>query len=127
MYSLVRVSAILSELCTVRCECPQLILSELCTVWVLVGSKTYLLYGVAGCSHFRDYMYMYQELMSHYALPRKNVQNSVPILCQITLQNTPCMDFNLLVLTSLEVATVDSQEPIRWLLNDVGANIQLTL
>ena len=28
---------------------------------------------------------------------------SVPILCRITLQNTPYMDYNLLVLTSLEV------------------------
>ena len=42
---------------------------------------------------------------------------SVPILCQITLQNTPYKDYNLLVLTltSFEVATVttmDSQEPV---------------
>ena len=39
---------------------------------------------------------------------------SVPILCQITLQNTPYKDYKLLVLTSFEVTTVtsmDSQEP----------------
>ena len=40
---------------------------------------------------------------------------SVPILCQITLQNAPYKDYNLLVLlTSFVVATVttmDSQEP----------------
>ena len=39
---------------------------------------------------------------------------SVPILCQITLQNAPYKDYNLLVLTSFEVATVttmDSQGP----------------
>ena len=39
---------------------------------------------------------------------------SVPILCQITLQNVPYKDYNLLVLTSFEIATVismDSQEP----------------
>ena len=36
---------------------------------------------------------------------------SVPILCQITLQNVPYKDYNLLVLTSFEVATMDSQEP----------------
>ena len=40
---------------------------------------------------------------------------SVPILCRITLQNTPYMDYNLLVLMSLEATvtttTTDSQEP----------------
>ena len=36
---------------------------------------------------------------------------SVPILCRITLQNTPYMDYNLLVLTSLEVTQV-----LLWLL-----------
>ena len=39
---------------------------------------------------------------------------SIPILCQITLQNVPYMDYKLLVLTSFEVTTVtgmDSQEP----------------
>ena len=39
---------------------------------------------------------------------------SVPILCQITLQNAPYMDYKLLVLISFEVATVTSmgsQEP----------------
>ena len=38
---------------------------------------------------------------------------SVPILCRITLQNVPYKDYNLLMLTSFEVATVttmDSQE-----------------
>ena len=46
---------------------------------------------------------------------------SVPILCQITLQNVPYKDYNLLVLTSFEVATMDSQEPTCWLLNEIGA------
>ena len=41
---------------------------------------------------------------------------SVPILCRITLQNTPYKDYNLLMLTSFEVATVT-----------VGVNMQLTL
>ena len=39
---------------------------------------------------------------------------SVPILHLITLQNAPYKDYNLLLLTSFEVATVinmDSQEP----------------
>ena len=39
---------------------------------------------------------------------------SVPILCRITLQNAPYMDYKLLVLMSFEVTTVttmDSQEP----------------
>ena len=38
---------------------------------------------------------------------------SVPILCRITLQNAPYMDYKLPVLMSFEVATVtsmDSQE-----------------
>jgi len=46
---------------------------------------------------------------------------SIPILCQITLQNAPYKDYKLLVLTSFEVATVttmDSQEPACWLLNE---------
>ena len=40
---------------------------------------------------------------------------SVPILCQITLQNAPYKDYKLLMLTSFEVITVtsmDSQEPV---------------
>ena len=37
---------------------------------------------------------------------------SVPILCRITLQNTPYMDYNLLVLgTTVTTTTMDSQEP----------------
>ena len=36
---------------------------------------------------------------------------SVPILCQITLQNAPYMDYILLVLTNFEVTTMGSQEP----------------
>ena len=39
---------------------------------------------------------------------------SVPILYQITLQNAPFKDYNLLMLMSFEVTTVtsmDSQEP----------------
>ena len=39
---------------------------------------------------------------------------SVPILCRITLQKAPYMDYKLLKLVSFEVATVtsmDSQEP----------------
>ena len=38
---------------------------------------------------------------------------SIPILCQITLQNAPYMDYKLLVLMSFEVTIVtsmDSQE-----------------
>ena len=45
---------------------------------------------------------------------KKEHLTSVPILCRITLQNTPCKDYNLLMLTSFEVATVttmDSQQP----------------
>ena len=49
------------------------ILSEFCSVRVLMGQKTYQLYGIAGCSHFRDYMY--QELMNHYT---RSIQTSVP-------------------------------------------------
>ena len=60
---------------------------------------------------------------------------SVPILCRITLQNAPYMDYKLPVLMSFEVTTVtsmDSQEPAVmmatcWLLKEVGANMQLTL
>ena len=66
---------------------------------------------------------------------KKECWTSVPILCRITLQNSPYMDYKLLMLTSFEVATVttmDSQEPAVmmatcWLLNEVGANIQHTL
>ena len=36
---------------------------------------------------------------------------SVPILCRITLQNAPYMDYKLLVLMSFEVTSMDSQEP----------------
>ena len=53
----------------------------------------------------------YQEFMNCHGEER---WTSVPILCRITLQNAPYMDYNLLVLTSFEVATVttmDSQEP----------------
>ena len=60
----------------------------------------------------------------------KEQLTSVPILCRITLQNAPYMDYKLLVLMSFEVTTVtsmDSQEPACWLLNEVGANMQLTL
>ena len=38
----------------------------------------------------------------------------MPILCRITLQNAPYMDYKLLVLMNFEVTTVtsmDSQEP----------------
>ena len=57
-------------------------------------------------------------------------------MCRITLQNAPYMDYKLLVLMSFEVTTVttmDSQEPACcddgtcWLLNEVGADMQLTL
>ena len=36
----------------------------------------------------------------------KGVWTSLPILYQIALQNIPYMDFNLLVLTNFEVATM---------------------
>ena len=36
---------------------------------------------------------------------------SVPILCQITLQNASYKDYKLLVLMSFEVTTVTTQEP----------------
>ena len=45
---------------------------------------------------------------------KKERLTSVPILCRITLQNVPYMDYKLLVLMSFEVTTVtsmDSQEP----------------
>ena len=50
--------------------------------------------------------------MNHHC--EKERLTSVPILCQITLQNTPYKDYKLLMLMSFEVATVtsmDSQEP----------------
>ena len=53
-----------------------------------------------------------QELMNCHT--EKECWTSVPILYQITLQNPPYMDFNLLVLMSFEVTTtttMDSQEP----------------
>ena len=50
-----------------------------------------------------------------YELPRREGGwTSVPILCQITLQNAPYMDYKLLVLITFEVTAVtsmDSQEP----------------
>ena len=78
-----------------------------------------------------------QELMNRHH--EKERLTSVPILCRITLQNAPYMDYKLLVLISFEVTTVtsmDSQEPACcddghlatcWLINEVGANMQLTL
>ena len=67
----------------------------------------------------------------------KECWTSVPILCRITLQNAPYVDYKLLVLTSFEVVTVtttDSQQPAPavmmatcWLLNEVGVNVQRTL
>ena len=72
--------------------------------------------------------------MNHHG--EKEQWTSVPILCQITLQNAPYMGYKLPVLMSFEVTTVtsmDSQEPPAvmmatcWLLNEVGANMQLTL
>ena len=53
-----------------------------------------------------------QELMNRHG--EKECWTSVPIQCQITLQNAPYMDYKLLVLTSFEVdtaTTMDSQEP----------------
>ena len=50
--------------------------------------------------------------MNHHG--EKERLTSVPILCRITLQNTPYKDYMLLVLMSFEVATVttmDFQEP----------------
>ena len=40
----------------------------------------------------------------------KEQWTSVPILCQITLQNAPYKDYKLLVLMSFEVTTVDSMD-----------------
>ena len=45
---------------------------------------------------------------------KKEWLTSVPILCQITLQNAPYKDYKSLMLMSFEVATVttmDSQKP----------------
>ena len=53
-----------------------------------------------------------EELMNRHG--EKEWLTSVPILCRITLQNSPYMDHKLLVLMSFEVTTVtsmDSQEP----------------
>ena len=50
--------------------------------------------------------------MNHHG--EKERLTSVPILFRITLQNTPYMDYKLLMLMSFEVAavtTMDSQEP----------------
>ena len=73
-----------------------------------------------------------QELMNRHG--EKERLTSVPILCRITLQNAPYKDYKLLVLMSFEVTTVTTQEPppaammaTCWLLNEVGANMQLTL
>ena len=47
-------------------------------------------------------------------MAEKEWLTSVPILCRITLQNVPYMDYKLLVLMSFEVTTVtsmDSQDP----------------
>ena len=70
--------------------------------------------------------------MNHHG--EKEQLTSVPILCRITLQNTPYKDYKLLVLMSFEDTTVtsmDSQEPAMmatcWLLNKVGVNMKLTL
>ena len=76
----------------------------------------------------------YQELMNCHG--EKERLTSVPILCQITLQNTPYMDHKLLVLMSFEVLLwlvwIPKSLPAVmmvtcWLLNEVGANMQLTL
>ena len=53
-----------------------------------------------------------QELMNRHG--EKERWTSVPILCRITLQSAPYMDYKLLVLMSFEVTTVTSmhsQEP----------------
>ena len=44
-------------------------------------------------------------------LRKKERQTSVLILYQSHFKNAPYMDFNLLMLTSFEVTTTDSQEP----------------
>ena len=57
----------------------------------------------------------YQELMNRHG--EKERLTSVSILCRITLQNMPYKDYNLLALTSFEVAivtTMDSQKPACW-------------
>jgi len=48
------------------------------------------------------------ELMS--CPGKKERWASVPILCQITFQNTPYMDYNLILLRSFEVTTVTSMD-----------------
>ena len=58
------------------------------------------------------YQYLQQELMNRHS--EKEQLTSVSILCRITLQNAPYMDYKLLVLMSFEVTTatsIDSQEP----------------
>ena len=47
----------------------------------------------------------HQELMNRHS--EKEQLTSVPILCRITLQNTPYMDYKLVT----TVTTMDSQEP----------------
>ena len=66
---------------------------------------------------------------------KKERSTSVPILCQITLQNVPYKDYNLLMLTRFEVTRLlwipKSLPAVMmatcWLLNEVGANMQLIL
>ena len=48
--------------------------------------------------------------MNHHS--EKEWLTSVPILCRITLQNTPYMDYKLLV-EVITVTSMDSQEPAR--------------
>ena len=54
-----------------------------------------------------------QELIKRHS--EKERLTSVPILCRITLQNVPYKDYNLLELTSFEVATVTRTELCRLL------------
>ena len=51
------------------------------------------------------------KIRSLLTASRMEHQTSVPILCQITLQNAPYMDLNLLVLMNCEVITMDFQQP----------------
>ena len=46
--------------------------------------------------------------MNHHG--KKERLTSVPILCRISLQNVPYMDYKLLVLMSFEVTTVTSMD-----------------
>ena len=74
---------------------------------------------------------VYQELMNRHG--KKERWTSVRILCRITLQNAPYMDYNLLQLTSFEVLLWIPKSPPAetistcWLINVVGVNMQLTL